>query len=448
MSKGAPHAQSGQQELIGFWMSLALVIGNMIGIGIFMMPAVLAPYGLNGLAGWGVTAFGSVALAGVFSRLAGHFFNQDGPYGQIRDTLGGVPSFIAAWCYWIQVWITNATLAVGVVAYLQAAAPELFADIPPSIIAFSLIWIFVSINLFGVKAGGRVQVFTTMLKLLPLTLAIVLGVWILFQRPGAYTQHIPPNPFSGAEIMAAAAFATFAMQGLEAAAVPAGRVRDPARTIPRATIIGTALTAVIYIAISTIAVLLIPQQQLAHAQAPFVDLLNRMLGANVGRWIALFVVVSGLGCLNGWTLVCGELTRAMVHGGVLPSVLGRSNKHGAPSAGLVLTGMLASAMVLMNYNRSLVHGYEFLSVLVTAAIVPLYLLSSIALIIFGRRTKRPLGSDFYVLALIGAAYSIFIFVGVGPEAMGLGLALAAAGLPLYALMRVKRAKMRAAPAPQ
>jgi APA family basic amino acid/polyamine antiporter len=222
------------------------------------------------------------------------------------------------------------------------------------------------------------------------------------------------------------------MLGLESAAVPAGRVRDPERTIPRATLVGTLVTAIIYLAVTAIALLLVPQAMLAQSGAPFIDVLNRLTGAGNGRWLAFFVVISGLGCLNGWTLLVGEITRTLGARGLLPAALGRNNRRGAPAAALVFTGVLATGLTLMNYSRSLVDGFTFLSVVVTAANLPLYLFCAGGLIILWRRDRALLPAGAWFAGAIGAAYSVFAFVGVGLEAFLWALALASAGVPLYA----------------
>ncbi len=427
------------QRLLGFWTCTALVVGNTIGIGIFMLPAVLAPYGLNALLGWGVTVVGCVALARVFARLAQAFPEADGPYVYIRKTLGNGAAFLATWCYWVSIWITNATIAVGVVGYLQAVLPGMEGFAPAPLYALGLLWLFVTINLFGVRAGGRVQILTTSLKLLPMAAVILIGGWLLFSEPAAYVRNIPTTPIALPQIIAASTIALFAMLGFESACVPAGRVRDPARTIPRATLVGTLLTATIYIAVSVIPMLVIPQAELASSQAPFVDLLNRLLGGNSGRWLALFVVISGLGALNGWTLLVGELTRTMAANGTMPSAFTKCTDRGAPALALVVTGLLASAIVLMNYSKSLVEGFAFLSKMVTAANLPLYLCAALALVVLGRRSEWPASRALLVTGVLGTAYALFAFVGVGSEPFFWALLLAAAGLPLYLFKRRFRA---------
>lgn len=428
---------------IGFWTCTALVVGNTIGMGIFLLPASLAPYGFNATIGWGITVLGCIALARVFARLARELPNADGPYGYVRSTLGELPAYVAMWCYWVSVWITNAALATGVVAYIRAAFPEL-AQLQPSLFALALLWVFVGINLLGVRTGGGVQLVTTALKLLPMLAITLLGAWLLLASPHAYVAHVPAQPITLADSMAASTIALFAMLGIESATVPASRVENPGRTIPRATIFGTLLTAAIYLIVSTVPLLLIPSQELAASPAPFALLMDRFVGDGFGRWLAVFVVVSGLGALNGWTLLVGEMTRTMADNGVLPAFLSRNNRRGAPVLALVITGLLASAMILMNYSKSLVNGFTVLSQVVTAANLPLYLCCSIALAVLwkrGRRLDDKGMRGLLLIAALGTAYAIFAFIGMGHEAFLMALVLAAAGLPLYVFMRVLRTRL-------
>ncbi len=422
---------------LGFWMCTALVIGNTIGMGIYLLPASLAPYGLNAMIGWTITVFGMTMLARVFARLAREFPAADGPYAYVEATSGRVAAFIAIWCYWVSTWITNAALAVGVVGYLTTVLPVL-AGVPPAMLSLALLWLFVAVNLLGIRAGGRVQVVTTALKLLPMLAIVLLGAWLLLTEPATYTRQVPTTPLTLEALMAASTIALYAMLGIESAAVPAGRVRDPEHTIPRATMAGTLLVAAVYVAVSSMALLLIPQGKLAQSSAPFVELLDDYLGNGVGRVLAVFVVISGLGALNGWTLLTGELTATMARHGSLPQPLARLNARGAPIVALVTTGLLATAMVLMNYSKSLVEGFTFLTLVVSAANLPLYLLCAFALLLLARRRTARVPGDLWVLGLLGTGYSVFAFVGLGREPFLWAIALGVAGLPVYLLMRLRR----------
>lgn len=426
-----------QDKELGFWMSTALVVGNVIGMGIFLLPASLAPYGYNALLGWAITVAGMAVIARVFARLAREFPSADGPYAYIQANLGDGPAFLAIWCYWVSLWVTNATLAVGVVGYLGAVVPPL-AAVPPAVVALALLWLCVALCLLGTRTGGGVQIVTTVLKLLPMFAVIALGIWVLLSDPGAYTRHAPTTPITLEDLMAASTIGLFAMLGIECATVPAGRVKDPEKTIPRATLAGTFVTAAVYVAVSAVTLMLLPQAELAGSTAPFVDVLDRYTRAGNGQWLAVFIVISGLGALNGWTLLVGELTSSMARHGVMPAALGRMNARGAPAAALVVTAVLASAMVAMNYSKSLVEGFTFLTLVVTAATLPLYFFCAIALAAYWKKGGRNASTDMVVLGVLGTLYSVFAFVGIGREPFLWSLVLAAAGGPLYAWMRARR----------
>jgi APA family basic amino acid/polyamine antiporter len=202
---------------------------------------------------------------------------------------------------------------------------------------------------------------------------------------------------------------------------------------------GTITVAVIYIIVSAVPLLLLGQRELGAASAPFALLLERFGAAGSGRWLALFVVISGLGALNGWTLLVGELTRTMASSGVLPAVLARNNRHGAPVAALAVTGILASVMIWMSHSQSLVAAFTFLTLVVTAANLPAYLGCALALLVLWRRRLPTCTSHTALLAAsTGIVFVIFVFVGTGREPFLYALGLCAAGLPLYALMRLRR----------
>src|SRR5262245_15304444 len=158
---------------IGFWTAVALVMGNMIGSGVFLLPASLAPYGGLALAGWIVSAAGSVCLALVFARLARWSPDAGGPYAFTRRSFGDLAGFLVAWGYWISVWSANAALATAFVGYLLPFAPGLKASAP--VVAVVAVWAMTLVNIVGVRAAGRLQVVTTVLKILPLLIVGVAG---------------------------------------------------------------------------------------------------------------------------------------------------------------------------------------------------------------------------------------------------------------------------------
>src|SRR5215212_4253826 len=144
---------------LGFWMALALVVGNMIGSGIFLLPANLAPYGTNAIIGWVVTIGGSLCLAAVFAALARAFPKAAGPYDYVRPAFGEPPAFFVMWSYWISTWVTNAAISIAAVSYLSSLAPSLFAHTGvAAVFAIGFVVMFACIALTGAKSTGGVQI--------------------------------------------------------------------------------------------------------------------------------------------------------------------------------------------------------------------------------------------------------------------------------------------------
>src|ERR1700738_1793646 len=183
-------APSSETRALGFWTCTALVVGNTIGVGIFMLPASLAPYGLNAVPGWLITTIGCVFVAWVVAGLAracvlpglARVFPQaDGPYASASRALGSGVAFLIMWCYWISTIVTNAVLATGVVGYLSSFFPVLATNHPlAAVAAVALVWLFVLINVRGVRTAGWVQVWSSVLKLVPQVGIVALGLWAFF----------------------------------------------------------------------------------------------------------------------------------------------------------------------------------------------------------------------------------------------------------------------------
>jgi APA family basic amino acid/polyamine antiporter len=421
---------------LGFWMCTALVVGNIIGVGIFAMPATLAPYGLNALTGWLVNVIGCAFLAISFAALSRAFPHDDGPYAYTARAFGNGAAFLVMWSYWVSVWVANAAIAIGLMGYIAIFFPALnHTPGLPGTVALSMIWVFVLINLLGARAAGWVQILTTALKLVPQFAVILLGVWLLFAHPAIYAAHVPPNPPSWREVNSVSTLALFAMLGIECAMIPASRVREPERTIPRATLTGTLIAALIYIAISAVPMFVIPQQELAASNAPFSDLFARVLGGHYGEIVAAFVIVSGLGVLNGWTLMAGEVVQCMGRHGGFPAALSQENSRGAPARALIVTGVVTSVMLLTNYTDSIAKVFSLLIVIATAGTLPLYVASALGLIVLRRRGELPptRARAAWPLAAAAAAiaYCLWVSIGIGTEPLLWMIVLGGAGVPLY-----------------
>ena len=423
---------------LGLAMSTALVVGNTIGVGIFMLPASLAPYGMNAVPAWAITSIGCIFIAWVFAGLSRTFPNDDGPYVYTARAFGGAVAFVLMWCYWVSCCVTLPVLATGAVGYLSSFFPVLAVNHElAAVTALAILWLFVLVNLRGARTAGWVQVLTTVVKLVPQLGIILLGVWALFAPHPQPLVHVPATPTSLSGVIAASTLALYAMLGVESAAMPAGRVKDPARTIPRATFIGTLLVAVIYICVCLVPMLLIPQSELAVSNAPFADLFARYLGAGSGKLLAAFIIVGALGCLNGWTLIVGELTVSFAKHGGFPRVLGKVNGQGAPLWGLLFPGALASLMLIMNYNDSMTGAFTLLSVVVTATNLPIYIGCAAAVLLLWRRGQiakpGPREVRWIVAAFLAAIYCVWASIGIGRKPLLQALYVCAPGVLVYAV---------------
>jgi APA family basic amino acid/polyamine antiporter len=420
-------------QLLGFWMCVALVVGNTIGSGVFLLPTALAPYGLNSVLAWGFTASGAIALAVVFARLSRAYPQAGGPYAYVHFAFGPLTAFIVAWGYWISIWVGNVSIATYTVSYLTPLLPWI-AEKPGASAALTLLflWTLTFVNWYGIKASGWVQSVTTVLKILPLLAVVLLGLFSLHANNLAAATMIPLT-VSGTT--AAATLTLWALLGLESATIPADKVANPARVIPIATLLGTVATALICAIACTTVLLLLPAATLAGSNAPFADLATQFWGIGAGKLVAVFAAISGFGALNGWILLQGELPRAMAMRGEFPRIFARESSRSTPGFALCFGSALATLLILANYQKSMASIFTFMILLSTTACLVMYALCSAALLrlqwIGQLGAARKGSAALAIVGVMATAYSLWAIIGAGAEAVAWGAALLCLGVPLY-----------------
>jgi len=418
-----------RKKTIGLWMTTALVVGNMIGSGVFLLPASLGSFGGISVFGWLFTAVGATILALVFARLGRLIPKAGGPYAFTREGLGDFPAFLVAWGYWISAWAGNAAIATALVGYLGVFFPALRTNAGlAAFVALANVWVLTVVNARGVREAGYVQLVTTILKVIPL---IVIGsVGFLFFQGDNF---IPFNASGGSSfsaISATAAITLFAFLGLESATVPADQVEDPQRTIPRATIVGTVITAIIYV-LSSVAVMgVIAPADLAQSTAPYADAAQTMFGG-VGLYlVGAGAVIACFGALNGWILIQGQIPRAAAADGLFPRQFAKLSPQGTPVFALVVSSVFITVLVGMNYTGGLVQQFTFITLLATlAALVP-YAFCSAAALIIGKGSGRDA-----LWATLGFLYAVWAIGGAGREAVYWGFLMLMGGVPVYVWMK-------------
>lgn len=416
-------------------MTVSLVVGNMIGSGVFLLPAALAPLGWNSVGGWLLTIVGGLCLAATFAWLVRAMPREGGPYVYTLAAFGPLPAFMVSWSYWISLWIGNAAIAIAAISYLGVFAPDWAATTGAApIAACVLIWLLTGLNLMGARSVGGFQLVTTVIKLIPLVVVVILAAMALTAGEAS----LPPigtGAIKASAVTAAATLTLWALLGLESATVPAGKIRDPERTIPFATLTGTALTGLIYLVTCSAVVLLMPVEIIANSGAPFADFVARFWAPGPALFIALFAAISCIGALNGWILVQAELPFAMARAGAFPRWFGIESRSGAPARALLVSSGLMTIVVLMNYQRSATEIFGFLLLLSTATTLFMYLTCALSALRLSGTGRLSRSRSLPWIAAIAAVYAIWTIYGAGGEAVAWGLVLLFFGVPVHLAMR-------------
>lgn len=422
---------------LGQWASTSLVLGNMIGSGIFLLPASLAAYGGISLMGWFVSSIGALLLAKVFASLSGMVPLSGGPFTYTRAGMGDFAGFLVAWGYWLSILCTNAAITVAMLGYLGVFFPVLNESPLLSIaIGVSIIWLLTWINNRGIHHAGYVQLVTTVLKVIPLLLVTILG-FLFFNF-----DHFKPFNLSGTSSIEAIVQTTtltlFAFLGVECATIPSEQIEEPYRTIPKATWWGTLFSIVIYILGSISIMGLIPPETLQHSTAPFADGAEIILGTPGRYLIATGAVISTFGALNGWILMQGQIPMAASRDGIFPALFSKLNSNKSPSLGIVLSSVLVSLLLMTNYTKGLNKAFEFMILMSTLTVLVPYLFSSAAYIILNQQVAKHSTKNRFRLIGMGAFFfSLFAIVGSGKEVVFWGFILLMLGVPVYAFIKSK-----------
>jgi APA family basic amino acid/polyamine antiporter len=433
------------QPALGLWACTAIVVGNVIGTGIFALPSSLAAFGGLALVGWLLTSTGAIVLAVVFARLAQQIPRAGGPYAFTRAGYGDFTGFLIAWGYWIGLWASVAALAVGTMNYVGAGVRAAGMDAAASgAVAIGGLWAMTWFNLRGVEGAGRFQSITTVLKLIPL---IAIGTVGLFSATWSnFAPIVPPDYGSTFSAVAAvAALTMYSFLGIESATVIAGNVDQPSRTIPRATVTGTVVIAIVYI-LSTIGVMgALPPEALAASRAPFSDAAAAIWGPWAAMAVTIGVVISGVGALNGFILLQGQVPYAAAEDRLFPRRFAQLSRTGVPAFGCIVSSLLATVILVAYYGglssgaTGLVAAYDAIILLATfTTLVPYAFCAMAELLIYYQDPDRFSGRRLRSAGAIAAAAFAFAFLTIiasGAQTVLYGFAFLLLGVPIYTLMR-------------
>ena len=429
------------KKQLGLWTSTSLVVGNMIGAGVFMMPAALAKFGGISLLGWVCSAIGAFLIAKVFAHLSKLLPAADGgPYAYSQKGLGDFAGFLVAWGYLVSVWCTNAAITVSFISALSTFIPALATN-PYLAIGTGLatIWFLSWINSLGILTSGILQLITTILKIVPIVLIGLVGLFYI-----QWNNFLPFNA-SGtstiAAITATTTFTFFAFLGIECATIPSGSVANSATTVAKATTLGTLIATLVYI-LGTVSVMgMIPAAALKNSITPFADAAVIIWGQGAKYWVSAGVAISAFGALNGYILIQGQLPYAVAKDQLFPQIFMRKNDKGVPVYGIVISSIFVSVFMAMNYTKGLAEQFQFLILLTTSTILIPYIFCTASYLLMRLRVvgiTKNIFTGAIVLAALTFLFCIWIMLGLGYETVFWGFVLTMSSVPIYVFAIWKR----------
>jgi basic amino acid/polyamine antiporter, APA family len=426
----------------------AIVIGNMVGSGFYLSPAAVAPYGNLAILAWIVMGAGAICLGLTFAKLARLAPETGGPYAYTRLAYGDFAGFLIAWGYWISIWTSLPVIAIAFAGAVMDLASGLHNRSMAVVLTLGAIWGVVAINLRGVKEAGIFAEITTYSKLVPFGAIALIG--LLYVDTSNFTPFDSSQTSLFSAGAALAPLTMFAFLGLESATVPAGDVNDPARTIPKATVLGITIAALLYV-LGTVAVMgIVPGSQLVNSVAPFSDAARIMWGPWGAILVSLAVIVSSIGALNGWTLLMGQVPMAAAQDKLFPAVFGKLSPRGVPATGIIISAAFATLLVLVQAMGSpgFAAFYNLVVGLSTMAAVIPYALCSLAPSLIPTRTTVATAPRITVVEVIAFVFAAFTLYGCGAEAVLYGLMLLIMGVPVFVWQRRRTISTEAAPQQQ
>jgi len=345
------------QDKIGLWPLTSLVTGNLVGSGVYLLPATLAVYGTISIFGWIAASVGAILLSLVFAQLSSRQTKTGGPYLYAREAFGDTVGYYVCWGYWMLSWISNPALAIAAVGYISALCGGL-SPMAHFGLEMMIVMGLTAFNLFGLKVTGQTELFVTILKIIPLLVLPFIGFF--FMDIHTFTQHINVSgkPFSTA-LNAATLAAMWCFIGLETGTVPAGQVHNASRTVPQATVIGTVIAALVYILGAIVIMGVVSPGDLLHSKAPYADAAHRIFGGAWGAPVALAAILSCLGTLNGWTIIVGRIPFGAAQDGLFPKFFTQTTAHGTPYWGVLISSFCSAPLLLMSLQNTLMEQFNF-----------------------------------------------------------------------------------------
>jgi putrescine:ornithine antiporter len=410
-----------------------IVAVNMMGSGIIMLPTNMAQVGAISLLSWIVTALGSMAIAYGFAQAG--LFNQrpGGMSAYAEDAYGKSGYFLVFFLYFLSLAIGNVAIAISAVGYLASFMPWLSSGpVATCIGVIGLLWLTTVANFGGPGVTGRIGSVTVWGVIIPVGVLSLIG-WFWF-KPDVFAAAWNPKGLSLLEGMGSSISLTlWAFLGMESAAQNSAAVENPKRDVPLACMFGTLGAAVIYILSTTVIQGIVPNPELAKSTGPFGTAYAHMFNPTIGSIIMGLAVVACLGSLLGWQFTIAATGKAAADERMFPAFFSKVNSMGAPITGMVVLGIVQSAMALSTISPSLSEQFSALvSLAVVTNVIP-YIIALSALIVMMQ------SADISVfqyrlnvaVALVAMLYSTYAIYASGKDAVLGGMLVTAVAFVIW-----------------
>jgi APA family basic amino acid/polyamine antiporter len=425
-------AQGRLVQGLGAWGATALVAGNIIGSGIYVIPASLADAaGPLSLLAWPIVAAAYLALNAVYADLGEAYPIQGGLQVYVTRAFGPLAGLIATTLYWISCVVGNAAFMTAFVGYAAVYFPVFAGGLAAFVLAQALLWTLTLVNVAGIRAGAAVQGVATILKIVPLLILAALLI------PHAEAHNLVPfAPKGWGALFPAIALVAWPFLGAETATIPAGEMKDAKRTIRRAAFAGFGLAAFVYFAVAATVALALPASEIAGSASPMAVAARHVLGPSGEALVTVGALVSVAGILNGWILIASRLPQAAARDGYFPRFLERlSPRTGAPVASLLVSGVVAGLLASTYFTGSLLAAYNFVALAATATALLAIAMTCLALVVLVRREPQRFRaaqrSRAPWSAVIGIAVVAMLLRGSGLSVWAFALAVVLLPIPFY-----------------
>jgi arginine:agmatine antiporter len=416
-------------------LATVLVANNMIGSGIFLLPASLAAVGSVTTIAWMIGLAGALLVAAVFARLGQVAPQAGGPCAYAGAAFGPYIGFQADVIYWLSGWIGTAAIALTVVGYLASFVPALSAPGARTAAAIAVIWALTLLNVLGPRLVCQLNSLMLVVGLLPIALIATLGWWHFDARIFWSSWNVTDRPVS-AVLPGSLALVFWAFLGLESASVASAVVARPGRNVPIATVCGVLLAGIVYFASSTAIMGIVPAVVLARSTAPFADAVRVMIGPAAAGIVGLMALCKAMSTLGGWILLLGEIGKAAAERRHLPSFLARTDRHGVPVRNLLLTAALMSGVLLATLSPTLNEQFDEIATVTVNLSLLLYVYACGATWHYAAANPSDHGLQRYrTVAAAAILFCLAVMMLSGAAVLLPAVALALGTVPLYALLR-------------